>query len=304
MSHYAKVHLSFRDQVKLLNERGLQFADENRAARALQRHGYYRLAGYWVPFQHVGTQRFRPDVTFEQVLELYEYDKALRLLVLAALERIEIATRVRIAHFLGQLDPFALEQTKLLDRRFVTGGYSTWYLRYEDSIRRTTDRFILDFLGRYGTPLPIWLGIELWDFGMLSVFYSGMRFKHRDAIARELGLQDGRVMKSWLHSLTVTRNICAHHARFWNRNLPRPIALPDVDIAPALRHLERLSDIDSRRQYVALCCIAYLLDRIEADSDCKADLVAHLEAFPYLPYVSIADMGFPKRWRSEHAWQG
>lgn len=224
--------------------------------------------------------------------------------MLAALERIEIATRVRIAHFLGQLDPFALEQTNLLDRRFVTGGYSTWYRRYGDSIRRTTDRFIEDFLRQFGTPLPIWLGIELWDFGMLSVFYSGMRFKHRNAIAGGLGLRDGRVMKSWLHSLTVTRNICAHHARFWNRNLPRPIAFPDAGVAPALRHLGRLSDVDSRRQYVALCCIVYLLDRIEPDSTCKADLVAHLEAFPDLPYVSLAGMGFPARWWSERIWQG
>lgn len=302
MSSYAKVHLSYPEQVTLLQRRGMHVADPKIAADVLARHGYYRLAGYWVPFQAPGQQSFLPGVTFDQVLALYEYDKRLRFLVLDALERIEIACRVAIAHFLGQLDSFALENPSLLDRRFLTGGYAKWLLRYHESIRKSTDKFIHDFREQYGLPLPVWLGVELWDFGMLSVFFSGMKFKHRDAIARDFGLGDGRIMKSWLHSLTVTRNICAHHGRFWNRTLSRPLALPDVSVAPRLDHLRSLSSVNSRRQYTTLAAIAHLLERVEPDSTWKSRVLHHIDRLPLSEHVHPGDMGFPLNWRAEQLW--
>ncbi len=82
--------------------------DPARAADYLKRIGYYRLSAYWYPFrrsslrpdaagkpQAVVEDDFRPGTEFAAVLALYVFDKKLRLLMLDALERIEIVSRPR-----------------------------------------------------------------------------------------------------------------------------------------------------------------------------------------------------------------
>ncbi|MCF7976440.1 MAG: Abi family protein [Chromatiaceae bacterium] len=115
---YSKPWQSYSEQLDLLISRGLVVTDRPKALEYLQRIGYYRLSGYWFPFRErsgllilldehgrkpVKKQRketrialddFRPGATFEDAVKLYVFDKKLRMLVMDALERIEIALRV------------------------------------------------------------------------------------------------------------------------------------------------------------------------------------------------------------------
>lgn len=50
---YTKPHLSFADQLALLEARGLDVTDQARAILHLQRIGYGRLSPYWQPFQQI-----------------------------------------------------------------------------------------------------------------------------------------------------------------------------------------------------------------------------------------------------------
>ena len=57
---------------------------------------YYRFCGYAIEFEGApvnGEKRYRQGATFEQVLDCYVFDRKLRLLVIDAIERIEIAFR-------------------------------------------------------------------------------------------------------------------------------------------------------------------------------------------------------------------
>src|SRR5207237_4434280 len=69
---------------------------------------YYRLSGYWHPFRNPD-HTFKENTRFDTVWQRYVFDRQLRLLVMDAIERIEIAARTqlayRIAHHHG--DPFA-----------------------------------------------------------------------------------------------------------------------------------------------------------------------------------------------------
>ncbi len=94
---FTKKAASLDEQINLLKSRGLSIKDEAQAKFYLKNIGYYRLSAYELPFQrgdHSETHhQFLPDTTFEQVLELYTFDRKLRLLVMDALERIEIAIK-------------------------------------------------------------------------------------------------------------------------------------------------------------------------------------------------------------------
>lgn len=70
-------------------------ADESTALHYLQYIGYYRLSAYTLHFQDEGhfDKHFKASTTFEQVLALYVFDREVRLLILDAIERIEVAVR-------------------------------------------------------------------------------------------------------------------------------------------------------------------------------------------------------------------
>ncbi|MCB9448714.1 MAG: Abi family protein [Flavobacteriales bacterium] len=89
---YKKPPLSVTDQLFLLKSRGLCIADQSRAEHYLSNISYYRLRAYMVPFQVVDdhNHKFTPGITFDHVLDLYVFDRELRLLVFDAIERIEV----------------------------------------------------------------------------------------------------------------------------------------------------------------------------------------------------------------------
>ena len=63
--------------------------------------GYYRLSAYWLPYEEppqlgqTRSKRFRAGTRLEDVIDVYIFDRKLRLLVTEAIERIEIAVRSR-----------------------------------------------------------------------------------------------------------------------------------------------------------------------------------------------------------------
>lgn len=91
---YDKPALSLNGIVGRLVERGLDVPDPDRARRYLRHLGYYRLSPYTIPFQQGSPDHiYRAGTTFDDVLDLYVFDRALRLLVMDALERVEVAVR-------------------------------------------------------------------------------------------------------------------------------------------------------------------------------------------------------------------
>jgi abortive infection bacteriophage resistance protein len=94
---YNKTPLPFTDQLALLQSRGLTISDHARAISYLQEISYYRLSAYFLPYQQT-KDKFNSGVTFEQIIDTYSFDRALRLLVFDCIERIEIAIRTQIIY--------------------------------------------------------------------------------------------------------------------------------------------------------------------------------------------------------------
>ncbi|WP_283793618.1 Abi family protein [Gulosibacter molinativorax] len=95
--HFDKPPLSLDDLVDRLVGRGLTVPDRDRARRYLRHIGYYRLSPYSIPFQQGGPDHLLYEGTsFDDVLDLYVFDRALRLLVMDALERVEVAVRAAL----------------------------------------------------------------------------------------------------------------------------------------------------------------------------------------------------------------
>lgn len=244
---------SLPEQLELLKSRGLAVTDDDAALSYLERLGYYRLSAYWYPFRkgkaiqlesgelaYHRSNTFYDHASFKDAVNLYVFDKRLRMLALDALERVEVAIRVDIAHLIGERDTFAYQNPAELDGQFVrkinrrTGktSHEEWLEKHEVLVNRSREDFVGHYRANHGLPLPIWVAIELWEFGLLSRFFSGMKFKDRETIAKKYGVRDGQVFASWLRSFNYLRNTCAHHCRLWNRNIVDQPRLPPRVFSP------------------------------------------------------------------------
>jgi len=328
---YPKPWLSLEEQLDKLRSRGMLVSDPDKALSYLHRIGYYRLSGYWFAFrersgpccvwdaQHdrrqgrvetVALDRFKPGATFQNAVDLYVFDKALRLLTMDALERVEIALRVDVSHTLGQLDPFAYLRSDLFHQTFSQTlnrdsgltRHHEWLAKHAQLILRSKEEFVAHNRTKYGLPLAMWVACEVWDFGTLSTLFGGMREAEQDAVAAKYGVRNGRVFATWLRSLNYLRNVCAHHSRLWNRNIVDQPKLPSADempwVATFAGHPHALA-----RCFLLLRILRQMLGVINPTSSWPARMKDHLATFPELGHLglNLAGMGAPARWQDTWA---
>jgi abortive infection bacteriophage resistance protein len=315
---YTKPYLPVSDQLALIKGRGMVISDDALAQTYLNRIGYYRLSGYWYPYrQSTGSgpsfavgDNFRAGTKFSEVVGLYVFDKMLRLLMLDVIERIEIALRVQITLELGKLGPHAHRDAAALHPNFQRPSapgsseshHQKWLRLHDDAFSRSKEEFAKHFKAKYaGEDPPIWIAAELWDFGAMSVLYSGMRKPGQTSVAQLFGVPSFKIMETWLRALNVTRNMCAHHSRLWNK----PIAVPPKWPTPAecadLGHIA--NDTHARTRLYGIACIcAFLLKTINPNSSWIDRFKTHASAFPKSSVIRIGSAGFPVDWDKANLW--
>lgn len=235
---YHKKHLDFSQQVELLTSRGLAISDKTAAESFLQQINYYRLSAYSRVFYQPGNgETFIPGTRFEQVQSLYEFDRALRSLINEALEPIEVSVRTGLAYQLAhKYGPFAHTMRKIFSEHSYF-SHAEWMDHVEDETTRSREVFIQHFQNTYAEfpALPVWTAVEIMSFGTLSKMFANLNSTDQAAISARYGFHQN-VITSWLHTIVYVRNICAHHARLWNRELRVkpliPKKLKDWQVSP------------------------------------------------------------------------
>ncbi len=271
-----KKWLSFEDQLDLLVERGLIIKNKKFALPYLESIGYYRLSGYWYPFKEkIATgkllNKFISNSYFQDILDLYIFDKRLRLLALDALERIEIAIRVDISYLLGEKESLAHTNSAKFDKSF---RHEEWLSRYKKLLSQSNKlEFIIHHNQYYGGKLPIWVATEIMDFGSLSRLYAGMKIKDKDKIARKYRLPSGKNLETQLHAFNIIRNIAAHHGRLWNRNAISRVSLKGLNDP----NLQKLSP---NHMFLYFCLIKRMLNTICPRSTWGVRFIELIEEFP------------------------
>jgi len=282
---------------EILRERGLIIEDAEKAKRYLDQIGYYRLTGYMYPFQsRDGDHQFKNDITFQLIVEHYLFDKKLRLLLLDAIERIEISIRSKICNVmcLAYGAHWYMDRNLFVDQSF----HSNFILEIKKNCAESSELFIRKYASIYTEPElpPAWMIMETISFRKMAMLYRSLRdTDEKKAIARSYSVVVN-IFESWLLSLNFVRNCCAHHLRLWNRRLPvRPI----IPKRKNNRFLENITEETDRQLYGILSCMLFLLHPINANSRFKDELIG---LFKNYPTVNISYMGFQEGWESEKIW--
>lgn len=87
------------------------------------------------------------------------------------------------------------------------------------SFDNSREEYANHFRKKYKEELPpIWVAVELMTLGEISKWYSNLKVEDdKSKISRTFDLTPSD-MTSFLKSITVIRNICAHNGRLWNRS--------------------------------------------------------------------------------------
>jgi len=293
---YSKPFLPYQDQMSLLKERGMLFKDENKALHLLERIGYYRLSGYWYPLlANKQNHIFKLGANFETAFNLYKFDRELRKMLSAEIEKIEVAIRSKMAYELSIAhNPFWIENINLFSSE---RNFQEILSKINEEYERSNEKFIHAFKSKYSNPLPpSCIILEIASFGTLSRLYSNLKpSKTKRDIAKSFALPDV-VFDSWLHSLACVRNMCAHHCRVWNNLIKiRPLS----PRKPKNNWLVNIP-INSDCVYYALSMIIYFLNVINPNHTFKQKVKA---LFLKYPNVDRAAMGFPTNWDLEPLWE-
>ena len=131
--------------------------------------------------------------------------------------------------------------------------------------------------------------------GLLSRWYANLKpMPTRRAIAGVYAM-DEDVLRSWLHHLNHVRNVCAHHARLWNREFTiipnRPRSKP--------AGLGAQFNSRSRRLYNTLVLLVHCMDVVAPKHRWRARLRALLAKHD----IDVSALDFPSGWEQMPIWQ-
>ena len=295
---FSKPPKSFDEQIQLLVDRGLTIDCVETAKTYLSHSNYYRLRAYWHSLEsNHATHEFRKGSTFGEAVNLYEFDRKLRILILNAIERIEVSFRTQWAYQLAhQHGSHSYIDNNLY---FDQDHLSELLEKIETEIDRSDEEFIKHYKKTYTTPSlpPIWAVCEVISLGSLSKFYSNIKiFKLKKSISRAYELDDV-VLEKFLHHLSHVRNICAHHSRLWNRKFT-VLLRPPRKMPVWLPKCFNLDSSSERKIYNTLVMIEYLLNLITVENNFKNDLFSIISEHD----ISVDQMGFPDDYLNLRIW--
>jgi len=259
---------------------------------------YFRLASYWKIFEtDETTHQFASGTRLEDVISLYTFDRELRSIIFTAIQDIEVALRTRIIHFFSlSHGAFWFMDASQFNNRSI---FQTCLDSIQVELSRSKEEFLQEHFAKYDTPSmpPVWKTLEVVSFGNLSKLYANMKdVEVKKQVAKSVGLPQYTYLESWMRSLTVLRNCCAHHARAWNRRYP---AMPQLPRRLPLTWVDT-QHIRPMKLYAQLCTLLYLEQSITPNSHIKDRLLSLLKAYPH---NITRQMGFPRGWENGPLWQ-
>ncbi|HAV12992.1 MAG TPA: hypothetical protein DCX06_05805 [Opitutae bacterium] len=299
---YNKDPISFEAQADRLIARGL-IADRCTLVKRLEATNYFRFSAYAESFRD--GEHYLPDTTLEKVWRLYTFDHRLRTLCLDAIESIEVQVRTQLAyHFAHDIGPFEYLNASSFPN-FDSGlrDFTRWEQKIKSVVDRTRDPdgkaredFVVQYFNDHGDKHdlpPIWMLIELLDFGSTLSFFRGACTNTKKAVSASVGQPDKLVM-SWLLGLNTMRNRCAHHSVLWSWRSPR-VMRPNKKKYPEWYS----ASFPSNRIGILLTVCRYWLNQIAPTNTWTSRV---FELFDQYPEIDTFKMGLPHHWREHPLW--
>ena len=282
---------TYQQQIEILRNHGCTISDEGTTVDFLERVGFYRFSGYFSVFKG-DHGRFHENVTFEKMASVYAFDQELRSLVIRAVSEIEIAAKSTIAYYHGH----KYGTNAYLDIQYFGDKRDQvkFNRQLESAVRNNSNSPIVKHhMKKYQGSFPLWVVMELFTMGMVSLFYADLQTPDKKVIASKYKT-DYTHLQSWLHGATVLRNISAHYGRLYPTNFHQFPKLP--------RKYGKNNDIPTHSLGRQLCMLKLLHVNCKDDWNHSFVLPSAALIEKYDDIVDIKKMGLPHDWEKVLTW--
>lgn len=291
---YNKIPANIDSQIEILESRGMIIDDLRFAKKFLAENYFHRFLSYSVPFfcreDHSYNKSYIKHTKFSDVVRIYEFDSKLRLLILDAIERIEISIKTQFIHLSWKYGPhFYLSHKLFKDHKLLNDSIE----RIDYQMRVSNDLLVDEYFAKYDNPNmpPVWVAMDLVSIGQLSKWFMNLKHSEDKAdIAKHFHLHYS-VLQAILDNFTLIRNYSAHHARIWNRHynfIECVLEGHNSAIGEALCSSDH-------RIYGVLIIITYVLGLIDNGPDFLLRLFQTIDFYK----VNVSAMGFPDDWQDK-----
>ncbi len=277
-----KVPSTVKEQIEKLKERGCAIENEELAEETLKYINYFRFSNYFAPFE-VSKGRYEEGTTFEKILRIYEMDRKLRSILIAALEEIEIALRASISNYhalkygaTGYLNPSTFDYKH---------NHQSFTSKVKYLIEANSDRdFVKHYIKKYHGIFPLWVITELFSFGTLAFFFKDMHTGDKKELAGMNYRCSGSELDNWIFCLNELRNCCAHYNRLYGNTFPlEPKTPKDMDYelkADVFGYIMVMKQVYHNKNNWNIRIVKPLKRLIDKNSD----------------IIRLSDLGFPEEW--------
>lgn len=256
------------EQIALLGKRGMVMDLEvNEVKKYLLDIGYYRLGFYWHPFVIDDLHNFAVGTKFSDVIKLYYLDVDLRNILTKYLNRIEVNFRTKVVYYVSnkyKINPFWFIDKKIINQSFIDEFgkyYSEEFKRSNKPIKKHHQNYLND---RYA---PAWKTLEFFTFGViLKIFRNLQDPEIKERISNIYGVKNISKFISFIETVVLLRNICAHCAVLFDFQTPKGISvIPEINFNSRDRH-----SLDS-----SIKVVLFLLSKISVSrkEDMEKDIV-------------------------------
>ena len=284
MSKKQQRPLTVPEQIENLKQLNLQIDDESFANQFLNHVSYFRFIKAYSLGLKPRNGCYSDSVTFEHLVDLYEFNTEFRQLLFPQIEKIEVTLRCRLSNYfcvtygvLGYQDP----------QNFSSSVFHHSFMQEaQNEIKRNRRApFIKNFQENYeGGAIPFYALVEIFSFGTLSKFFKNLKNPDKKAIASTYQVAFP-YLESWIESISYVRNICAHYGRLYNTKLTKK---------PKLYKEDQALGVSNERIFGVLCCMKHLL----VEDTSWEEFLSNIDAlFQKHPKTNIKTMGFPQNWK-------
>lgn len=313
---------TFRQQLKILRDRGLLISDGSKAMRVLEREGYYALInGYKDLFLELDANdkplipdQYKAGSTFDEICQLYSFDRGLRNIILEYILIFESSIKAKVSYRFSEkykephaylvMKNYSRDPAHLKDVLSLISTISSTISKKGNSKNNPIKHYLDNHDG-----VPLWVLVNYLTIGNMNYFYKCLTNSLQNTIALDFATNYNRDYQSTEHItpemimnvLKVSnffRNVCAHEERLYSFKVHHP---------PKNRQFSSILNIPASHLSDGKLFTLVALLKIVLPKNEHKQLVIELGnlindyqgKFGSVSFNDILDsMGFPQNWRT------
>lgn len=283
---------TIEQQIAILESRGLSIPDKAVAGEFLLRNNYYRVSGYSLTLRSHDV--FAPSATFQNIIDIYEFDHNLRHILLKYIEMIEVAVK----------SVYSYEFTKIYGATgYLNPANFTDEVIYADVMKKAEEQkatrlaheaYLKHFVSNLHQDIPLWAFVDLLTISNISFLYKISPKNVKLAVANSLGLKNkgDEILARFMHHMTIIRNLCAHGSRLYNRLFEQKPWLSKRERSLLITQPNGVGD--NAHLYGFILIMRRLLKSAEFTA-LKTEIISLSKKYPF---VNLRYYGFRDDWKS------